>query len=168
MESKTSSFTPVMSGLLLLSAVFIGVLSFRSCQNDKALNELNKEKANLIMQLDSLQLLLDEAATTGKSKGTNAPPMLAGSDIPPTGTYFDVQIGAFEFFDLNPYRKGFTNLKEERDEEMDKYTIARFRTYPDAELFKRDIIRLGIHDAWIVGKIDGKRTDIKTAIQSSK
>lgn len=83
------------------------------------------------------------------------------------GVYFVVQIGAFKKFDLGPYLKEWSAISGELIDEMNKYTIGKFKTYEEAKKFKADIKALGIKDAFIVGKIDGKRVDIKEAIQAT-
>ncbi len=170
--------------LLLLCIAYIIASGIRGCSRERELTRLQNESlgydgnlSQLYAEIDSLKIALSDAyekanvTASGKktSNGNRAeqPPVLFGSDISDKGTHFEVQIGAFQFFDLHKYRTGFSgSFKEEHDtDELDKYVIAKFRKYAEADAFKRDIIRLGIDDAWIVAKKDGKRVDINTVLK---
>lgn len=180
-SSYNSAF---LSMLLVLCIIYIGASTIRGCSRDKELDMLKKESKSYSSVLDSLQKALlnaqkalsDNSNNGGQNKGKNSnknasteQPLLFGSEIGDKGAYFEVQIGAFQFFDLRKYRPGFIGgMKEEYDQDLDKYTIAKFRNYTEADAFKRDMVRLGIDDAWIVGKIDGKRTDINTVMKAAK
>lgn len=171
--------------LLLLCTLYIIVAGIRGCSIERELNNLKLAKKTYddslnasYSKIDSLQFLLNEWQNTvvsgknGKTKGNNNannanPPVLFGGDISNKGTHFEVQIGAFQFFDLHKYRKDFNKgFQEVHDtDELDKYVLAKFRLRSEAEAFKRDMIRLGIDDAWIVTKKDGKRVDINSVIK---
>lgn len=172
--------------MLIVCAIYILFANFWGCARNRELAELKKGSSayesnlnRLHEQLDSLRAILDSAydgggkavakSASGKSTTTGASSVLFGGDISDKGTHFEVQIGAFQFFDLHKYRPGFNkSFQEERDaDDLDKYTIAKFRSYIEAQAFKHDIIRLGIDDAWIVAKIDGKRVDINTALRKN-
>lgn len=79
------------------------------------------------------------------------------------GVFFEVQIGAFENFNMDKYMEQLAQLKKERVDVLDKYTLGKFRNYKTAELFTRDIKRMGIVDAFIVAKMDGQRIDVQEA-----
>ncbi|MEM6299335.1 MAG: hypothetical protein AAF740_11670 [Bacteroidota bacterium] len=49
-------------------------------------------------------------------------------------------------------------------DETKKYTIANFRDYWDADLFKKYLREMGVADAWIVAYRDGQRTDITNVL----
>lgn len=182
-QPKSSYNNAFLSILLVLCVFYIGASAVRGCNRDKELATLKAESVADKARIDSLdeKLLNFRAAATddgssskNKAKGNSKlaqeqQSLLFGSEIGDKGAYFEVQIGAFQFFDLRKYRPGFVGgMKEEYDQDLDKYTIAKFRSYAEAESFKRDMIRLGIDDAWIVGKINGKRTDINAVIKASK
>ena len=109
-----------------------------------------KERDSLKRQIDILQ---------------NTPQPIVGGHITDEGLHYEVQIGAFKYFNLKKYQQAFDHLKGEAADGYDKYTLAKFRNYTEAEEFKKDIQHMGIKDAFIVPKLDGKRIDIKQALK---
>lgn len=85
-----------------------------------------------------------------------------------TGVFFEVQIGAFRSFDLNRYQDALENLRSYQQDSMNKYVIGKFRSYSTAKAFQKDIVRMGIQDAFIVGKINGQRVEVGEAIKTAK
>ncbi len=81
-----------------------------------------------------------------------------------TGVFFEVQIGAFENFNLEKYKEGLAKLNIDYGGTMDQYTLGKFRELETALAFQKDIRKMGIKDAFIVAKIDGKRVTVKEAI----
>lgn len=110
-----------------------------------------KERDSLKRQIDILQ---------------NTPQPIVGGHITDEGLHYEVQIGAFKYFNLKKYQQAFDHLKGEAADGYDKYTLAKFRNYTEAEEFKKDIQHMGIKDAFIVPKLDGKRIDIKQALKA--
>jgi hypothetical protein len=95
--------------------------------------------------------------------------LLAQASERQEGVFFEVQIGAFEHFNLERYKEQLAQLKSESVDQLDKYTLGKFRKYADAKNFKHDIEKMGIQGAFIVGRIDGKRVDnLDEAIKASK
>ena len=80
---------------------------------------------------------------------------------------FEVQIGAFEYFDLNAYDSELLRLQEIREEGMNKYVLGRFRRFNEAEAFLTDVQRIGIEDAFIAGIVDGQRATVAEAKQAA-
>jgi hypothetical protein len=110
----------------------------------------------LEQERDSLKNRLETVQST--------PQPIVGGNITDEGLHYEVQIGAFKYFNLHKYQQGFDHLKNEEADGFDKYTLAKFRSYRESEDFKKDIQRMGIKDAFIVAKLDGKRIDIKQAL----
>ncbi|MDF9798654.1 cell division protein FtsB [Catalinimonas alkaloidigena] len=80
-----------------------------------------------------------------------------------TGVFFEVQIGAFENFDLEKYKEGLAKLNIDYSGELDQYTLGKFRELEIAQDFAQDIRKMGIQDAFIVAKVDGERVTVKEA-----
>ncbi len=80
-----------------------------------------------------------------------------------TGVFFEVQIGAFESFDLEKYKEGLAKLNIDYSGELDQYTLGKFRNLEIAQDFAKDIRKMGIRDAFIIAKVDGKRVSVKEA-----
>lgn len=79
------------------------------------------------------------------------------------GIFYEVQIGAFEHFDLGKYNEELDRLQIERTDGLKKYILARFRSRSRAERFLRDMHKLGIPDAFIIARVDGNRMTIEEA-----
>jgi hypothetical protein len=85
-----------------------------------------------------------------------------------SGVFFEVQIGAFEKFDLQKYSEDLSRLRGENAEGMNKYVLGRFRNFKRAQAFKDDVQRMGIADAFIAGTVDGQRVELSDAVKASK
>jgi hypothetical protein len=84
------------------------------------------------------------------------------------GVFFEVQIGAFEHFNLDKYMQELARLRKEEVDVINKYTLGKFRDFKMAKAFNEDIKKMGVADAFIVGKIDGQRVDLQDAVDRSK
>lgn len=84
------------------------------------------------------------------------------------GIFFEVQIGAFKNFDLGTYQQSLENIRYYRQDSLNKYVLGKFRDYNMARAFQKDITRMGIADAFIVGKIDGNRVEIREALKAAR
>ena len=84
------------------------------------------------------------------------------------GIFYEVQIGAFEHFDLTAYNQQLVNLRMQNVDGLNKYTLGKFRKFNDAEAFHKDVVKLGIQDAFIRASEDGKKITIKEARQKER
>lgn len=131
--------------------LFIGILliSLGACSNQEA------AMGQLQTKLDSLeqetQVLRKENALLLETVGER---LEVG---------FEVQIGAFQYFDLNAYDSELLRLQEIKEEGMNKYVLGRFRRFDEAEAFLADIRALGLEDAFIAGIVDGQRATVAAA-----
>ncbi len=148
--------------------------------NQKSVDELTKKNAECNQRLTELQSALDkcEAERNGmkaevealKTQLAQCNTALEASKVQvdkgvERGLVFKVQIGAFQFLDLKKYFEslGDQNLTTETVDNLNKYTIGKFKDLNTAEAFKKDIRRMGVKDAWIVAYFDGVRIDMKEA-----
>lgn len=81
-----------------------------------------------------------------------------------TGVFFEVQIGAFEHFDLTDYKDDLVKMNIDKTEQVDQYTLGKFRDLDRALAFRKDIQRMGIKDAFLIAKVDGRRVTVKEAL----
>ena len=81
--------------------------------------------------------------------------MQESSDL--SGIFYEVQIGVFEHFDIEKYNKNLQKLQYATIDGINYMTLGKFRDFDDAEDFALDMRRMGIKDAFIVSKLDGKR-----------
>ncbi len=85
-----------------------------------------------------------------------------------TGVFFEVQIGAFENFDLEKYKEGLSQLNIDYRGNVVQYTLGKFRDLSTALSFQKDMQKMGVKDAFIVAKIDGKRVPVKEAVAEAE
>lgn len=84
------------------------------------------------------------------------------------GVVYKVQVGAFKGLDMREYFKKNKNFSGEVDEDGTmRYTLGEFRDYWEADKFKKYLREMGVKGAWIVSYKDGKRVDIKDALEGS-
>lgn len=84
------------------------------------------------------------------------------------GIFFEVQIGAFRNFDLKAYQQSLENIRYYKQDSLNKYVLGKFRNYGMAKSFQKDVAKMGIADAFIVAKLDGKRVEIPKALKASQ
>ncbi|RMG57622.1 MAG: hypothetical protein D6722_24655, partial [Bacteroidetes bacterium] len=65
----------------------------------------------------------------------------------PLAVGFEVQIGAFQYFDIQAYSDELARFQEVEADGLHKYVLGRFHTFEDAEAFLADIRQLGLNDA---------------------
>lgn len=81
-----------------------------------------------------------------------------------SGTWFKVQIGAYNNLDLTQYA-GHQNFGLEKDNDGTmKYTLGAFQSYNDASSFKNLMRNMGVRGAWIVAYKDGGRVEINEVL----
>lgn len=85
-----------------------------------------------------------------------------------SGVFFEVQIGAFENFDLEAYQEALENLHFYKEDSLNKYVLGKFRNYQKAKAFQKDMMRMGVEDAFVIGKINGERVEITQAIKAAE
>ncbi len=117
--------------------------------------------------IDSLQQALADAQQAAKSETENADASSSdGKDDYSKGTVYRVQVGAFRNKDLMKF-VGHRRFHAEEDEDgVKKYTIAAFRDYWEADLFKKYLREMGVNDAWIVSYKDGVRVQIESVLSA--
>ena len=81
---------------------------------------------------------------------------------------FKVQVGAFKSFDITKYFDKHKNFSGDVDADGTmKYTLGVFSEYWEADKFKKYIRDMGVAGAWVVAYKDGKRIDIKDALEGA-
>jgi hypothetical protein len=120
----------------------------------------NRQLKVQLSELNGLKPVIDSLVTVNNT--------LSEQSDTQEGVFFEVQIGAFEHFDMNQYMQELARLKKEQVDTMDKYTLGKFRNFKTAQAFSNDIKKMGITDAFIVGKINGQRVDVQEALTASK
>ena len=164
--SKRKNFADWMSLiiiLVLISMTYVACNWKKDKADDIMANITQNEHNELIAQIQQLQL--DTADLKKKLSKQVETPTAQGKDTDQIGIYFEVQIGAFRFFNLNEYLKETCiHINHDEEDDLNKYTLVRFRSYEGATNFKQDIQVMGIEDAFIVAKKDSKRISIDEAL----
>ncbi len=114
-----------------------------------SLDSLKSELKDKETKIDMLQDNKDRQGTTSAE---------GGADI--SGTYYEVQIGAFKSFDFERYSKDVTNLTFINKGGRKKLQLGKFKKPNPARAFRRDLVKLGLEDAFIVKKKNGQRIEV--------
>jgi flagellar basal body-associated protein FliL len=78
-----------------------------------------------------------------------------------TGEVYYVQIGAFRNINFAKYSQNMVNMFVEVTDGVNKLIIGGFTNFDDACSFRKDIVRIGIKDAFIVKKVNGERVKFR-------
>jgi len=121
--------------------------------------ELEQQNQTLAKQVDSLEVALQIAHQENSAyREQLAEPLAVG---------FEVQIGAFESFDVQAYNDELHRFDKVESNGLNKYVLGRFSRLEDAKDFVADVKRMGITDAWIAGVVDGERTTVAQAVAAA-
>lgn len=155
-----NAFSKILLFTLLISCSSCGMKSGKQVAAMQAAFE-----SQTALLRDSLELIEQEKIQIGLDYGR----ILEQTTLL-EGVFFEVQIGAFQYFDLTKYSESFVRMRNDSDEEanLNRYTLGRFISYNQAKTFLKDIKKIGIEDAFVVGYIDGERSNIETTINAAK
>ena len=79
------------------------------------------------------------------------------------GLVYRVQIGAYVFYEMENPPEGANDFVSEQSDGFNKYAVGSFRGYDDAVVFRDELRKMGMGDAWIVPYINGIRSTIDEA-----
>lgn len=148
-------FSGVLIALLLSYLVFIEYFTpffGRWPQVQRSLQVAEMQNKYLKQQIDSLYRVND---------------LLLELSPYYTGVFYEVQIGAFENFNLADYKEDLVKMNIDYNGPLDQYTLGKFRDLEKALAFQKDIQQMGIQDAFVVAKVDGERVSVKEALQEA-
>jgi hypothetical protein len=91
--------------------------------------------------------------------------LAAAQNMDDVGTWFRVQIGAYEHEQLDPTQLNTDKLSVEAGA-LQRIVLGRYRNYEEAKQLRDSLRKLGLKDAWIVSYRDGKRVSIEEAIRN--
>ncbi len=117
------------------------------------LTQIQAENQSLRSQLNSMQ---GQLATVTQQ-------MQASSDD--YGTWFRVQIGAYEERRIDNSLETTDQLSLETRNDLQKVALGRFRVYEDAKQLQTQLQAMGLKDAWVVSYQDGQRISIEQALK---
>lgn len=122
-------------------------------------NKLKKQIDSLSQLSSEIQRLRDEISQKDKVIQDKSNEIAELKRTIPPGRVYRVQIGAFIKFKPSADPLFAQHFMAESKDEMNRYTIGMFREEDNAELFRQDIMKMGIKDAWIVAYNDGIRDE---------
>lgn len=140
-------------------------------ESEAKVAEVEKLKLDLDMALksiDSLKASGGGSSVAGGSSQTSGGGSDVAAPVNTRGVLFKVQIGSFKNKDLTKYFQNNKNFSGEIDEDgAKKYTLGIFKEYWEADTFKKYLRDMGVKDAWIVSYKDGRRVNIKDALEGT-
>lgn len=127
--------------------------------------ELEKEVADLNSTTTSTATTTT-ATTTTQEKNNSTYTNYESSNA--KGIVYKVQIGSYKGYDLKKYIGKHKNFSGEvgADGSM-KYTLGEFKEYWEADALKKYLRNMGVKGAWVVAYKNGKRVDIKDALEGA-
>ncbi len=142
-----------------------------------SVTSLNSQVENLKAQLSDKNAQIAAAraeAQEAEAKAMAAMQKANAADQQPkptaldeSGTWFKVQVGAFENIDMSEYFKNNPNFSGETTEEgYQRITLGRFRDYWEADKFKKVLRKMGVKEAWIVPYKEGNRVPLKEVLEN--
>lgn len=147
---------------------------------EEQLSRMRVDAATARAELERIRNGMALAESAGKGKGRDAKDNKdqaasstifssgMGGDFS-TGIVFRVQIGAFKRKDLSKYFSNNPNFGGEVGKDPNdpqRITIGVFRSYWEADTFKKYMREMGVTDAWIASYRDGKRVEIKDVLDA--
>ncbi|MBK6265895.1 Ezrin/radixin/moesin family protein [Marivirga sp. S37H4] len=138
-------------------------------------SQLENVKAQLAdknAQISAAQAEAQEAkamaqAATERAQEMSNQPQKNPEALDESGTWFKVQVGAFENIDMSEYFKNNPNFSGETTEEgFQRITLGRFRDYWEADKFKKVLRKMGVKEAWIVPYKEGTRVPLKEVLEN--
>jgi len=81
------------------------------------------------------------------------------------GVLFAIQIGAYKDLDLSEYKENLLGLKQDTYDSLNQFTLGEFIDYKEAQAFLRIIRGMGFRQAHIMSFKNGRRIQVKRAIQ---
>ncbi|HSY60577.1 MAG TPA: hypothetical protein VK796_01825 [Cytophaga sp.] len=125
---------------------------------------LKAQVSDLNTKLKAAQAALEEKQQAAAAATANVPV----NTMAAKGVVYKVQIGAFKNKDLSKYFDNNKNFSGEVDADgTKKYTLGAFSTYWEADNFKKYLREMGVSDAWVVAYKDGKRVELKDALEGT-
>jgi hypothetical protein len=80
------------------------------------------------------------------------------------GLWYSVQVGAYEKRDLQLYDGGLMQFRMFKDDILFKYSLGVFSSYDEAHRFRKEMLQLGLKDAFVQAYSDGKPIEIGEAL----
>lgn len=162
LERKNKAQTSIIVLFIFVSILLTGYIAYIELEEPPfgKWQQLSEEKKQTEQYSDYLLSRIDSINRSNNLLLENSPFY--------QGVFYEVQIGAFQYFDLDNYLKSLENLRGYKQDSLNKYVLGKFRDLNQAKLFLRDVRKMGVSDAFIIAKIDGTRVEVKQALEAQK
>lgn len=156
-KRKLTIVSIILGCLFLLALIFFIVFKFKYAKN-----YVKVEDTQQVIENDSLQNYKNEIANLQQdleeSLAQNTSAERASLE---DKTIYAVQIGAFKENDMSLYSSNFVNFKQISDSDYNKYALGNFETLPEAQAFRKALVKLGFRDAFIASYKNDERLKIE-------
>ena len=136
------------------------------------LNQVRSQAGSSDSQIEQMRMDLQSAnqqlmdANARLSELSSRPPAPPQDDFV-SGILFKVQLGAYEKRQINEELDPGESMALEGGDDLQKVVVGQFRDYDKAKRLKKNLIAMGVDDAWIVSYRDGVRISIDEALESN-
>ncbi|MGB1231724.1 MAG: SPOR domain-containing protein [Winogradskyella sp.] len=154
-KRKLTIISIILGCLFLLALIFFIVFKFKYAKNYVKVEDTQQvidtdSLQNYKIEISNLQHELEEHKTQNAEQASLV-----------DKTIYAVQIGAFKKSDMSLYSSNFVNFKQISDRSYNKYALGNFETLPEAQAFRKAIVKLGFRDAFIASYKNDKRLKIE-------
>lgn len=143
-------------------------------ENNSKVSDLESQMIDLEADNQKLKIELEDmekaaqASAVAEAQNTSEGAYDQYSQEAADGVTFKVQVGAFKSFDITKYFEKHKNFSGDVDSDGTmKYTLGVFNDYWEADKFKKYLRDMGVAGAWVVAYKDGKRVNIKDALEGA-
>ena len=133
------------------------------------INQLRSQAGNSDQQFDQLRNDLEMAnqrlmEANARIDELSSQPAPAPKEDYMSGVVFRVQLGAYKDRQIAERLEPGENMAMEDSDDLQKIVVGQFRDYEKASRLKKNLIAMGLDDAWIVSYRDGMRISIDEAL----
>lgn len=167
-KSKQRIIIAILSILALILLIWASISQYKLISVNQTLTKTEKYRlqADAIMrEMKGVEFMRDSLENVIYKLQTEND-ILSENYNPPQGVFFEVQLGNFNDFNIDKYNENLANLRQERHDNKTKLLLGRFRSFKKALVFERDLKRMGIVNAFIVGRIDERIVTYKEALDA--
>ncbi len=138
-------------------------LSYEDLKQSPYVITLNDSINKLNNQIIALETAATETETLEDETLENESFAVERTDSLDDQIVYSIQIGAFEQKELSLYSESFSNFKEIKEGNYNKYSIGNFEHLYEAQELLNEIIAMGLKDAFIASYTNGERIKIEEA-----
>jgi hypothetical protein len=149
---------------IVLFAVSAGLLIYQMAGEGKGLLTWQPEEAANVEMVGQLRSQLEESEAENErlqdqifSLESELDRFRQGEQDWMSGVVYEVQIGAFEFYDMRRYEDNILQMQMDKDNDYSRLTVGRFRDIADARYFRDDLKRMGVNGAVIIKRENAVR-----------